>query len=542
MKENRQENNSTYKVTSQRYRPQLFSQVCHQASIVETMKNAIAKEKLGHAYLFSGTRGTGKTSLARLFAKAINCTNRDSNGEPCNTCHACKEMVKGSSLDFLEMDAASSRGIDDIRTLLETVSYKPSVLDKKIYLIDEVHMLTKEAFNALLKTLEEPPEHVLFFLATTERHKLPATIVSRCQRFELGKIPAPIIKEKLASILKDFSVTAEDTALDLIAEHAEGSLRDAQSILDQMLCLCSEKITATDVEMALGLPKQTLFFQIDAAIANDDKAFAFSFVETMHSQGLHLSHFLKTLASHYRMLCKRYLVNPPQHANKVHVPSTLDEAVALYEKEHLFNCLDLVTKKLNFFISHAITALDIEVLLLEMIRSKYERTNSYLVKQLLALKTTLESGATTASKDPEIAPSKPKNETTKKALDLTPPTQTTTAEEETEKSIERSANIAAPTTSVLPLNQATYAPTEQIAMDMATSPTSKASPVPIAANSSSQEASPPPLTEPIKSPQKEDKEPEKPPTTKALGVKEKALQEQKLWFAAVELSGNLSKE
>jgi DNA polymerase III subunit gamma/tau len=538
-----QEDTSTYKATSQRYRPQLFSQVCHQAPIIETMKNAIAKEKLGHAYLFSGARGTGKTSLARLFAKAINCTNRGSDGEPCNTCHACKEMLKGSSLDFLEMDAASSRGIDDIRTLLETVSYKPSVLSKKIYLIDEVHMLTKEAFNALLKTLEEPPAHVLFFLATTERHKLPATIVSRCQRFELGKIPAPIIKEKLASILQDFSVTAEEGALELIAEHAEGSLRDAQSILDQMLCLCSETITAGDVEVALGLPKQTLFFQIDAAIASDDKAFAFSFVETMHSQGLHLSHFLKALASHYRTLCKRYLVKPAQPVDTVNVPSNVDEAVALYEKEHLFNCLDLVTKKLNFFVGHAITALDIEVLLLEMIRSKYERTNSYLVKQLIDLKAALENSPSSTSKKPETPPLQPQVETTEKAADPTPVIKSPAPVVEPIKSMDPPASITAPPNPSPPLPQTSYAPKEQIAMDMDTSAPPKAALEPITAIAPSQEAqTPPSVSESTKSPKNEAKEPETGAATTTLGVKEKALQEQKLWFAAVELSGNLSKE
>ncbi|PCI78032.1 DNA polymerase III subunit gamma/tau [Candidatus Aerophobetes bacterium] len=502
----------SYRALSQKYRPQLFSQVCHQAPIIETMKNALSQERLGHAYLFSGTRGTGKTSLARLFAKAINCTNKTSDTEPCNQCPSCQEMLKGSCLDFLEMDAASNRGIDDIRALLETVAYKPSLLAKKIYLIDEVHMLTKEAFNALLKTLEEPPSHVLFFLATTERHKLPATIISRCQRFELGKIPVHVIEKKLTSILNDFSISAQDEALKLIAVHAEGSLRDAESILDQMLCLCQDNLTKEGVELALGLPQEMLFFQIDYAVAQDDLAFPFSFVETMYEKGVHLSHFLSSLAMHYRSLCKQALLknNTYEKPATLTLPTTLDQALTLYSQNHLFDCLDLVTKKCASFTENTLTPMDIEVLLLEIIRSKNRRSNSFLVEQILLLKKDVTFGKKSLDSPQKLPPKLPPKPAATPAINMPKPFSQLTLE------THDNPNIIATVATVSPK----AAPEKPKQPEKTTSPA---------------QVQPKQPKKPLQT--QESKDP-----SKIMDIEKKVLQEQKLWFAAVELGGNLSKE
>ena len=210
-----------YQVIARKYRPQTFADVLGQSPIVTTLKNAIKKNRLAHAYLFCGSRGTGKTTLARVFAKALNCLQPTQDGEPCNQCTSCRGIVSGSSMDVLEIDGASNRGIEDIRQINETVGYATSSGKYKIYIIDEVHMLTKEAFNALLKTLEEPPAKVLFFFATTEPHKVLPTILSRCQRFNLSRISPQLIVNKLARIAKDLNAVAEEEALHMIATRAE---------------------------------------------------------------------------------------------------------------------------------------------------------------------------------------------------------------------------------------------------------------------------------------------------------------------------------
>lgn len=217
----------SYQVLARKFRPKFFSEVIGQEAVITTLRHALAQKRLAQAYLFCGCRGTGKTTLARLFAKALNCTQLK-DGEPCNHCSSCIDIAAGHSLDVLEIDGASHRGIEDIRQINESVHFSPTSGRYKIYLIDEVHMLTKEAFNALLKTLEEPPEHVKFFFATTEPHKVPATILSRCQRFNLMRLSEEQIIKSLQTIADQLSIEVQEPqALELVARLAEGSLRDA---------------------------------------------------------------------------------------------------------------------------------------------------------------------------------------------------------------------------------------------------------------------------------------------------------------------------
>lgn len=238
--------------SSRKYRPQIFADIKGQDPIITVLKNAIIHHRTVQAYLFSGIRGTGKTTLARVFAKALNCLSPQDDVEPCNLCSVCQEITSGVSLDFIEIDGASHRGIDDIRQINETLAFAPIKTKYKIYLIDEVHMLTKEAFNSLLKSLEEPPYHVKFFLATTEIHKIPETILSRCQKIHLNRLSNQLIVEKLQAISKNNNLVISEEALQPIARMAQGSLRDAESLYDYVTNLFLDDLSADKVSEALG--------------------------------------------------------------------------------------------------------------------------------------------------------------------------------------------------------------------------------------------------------------------------------------------------
>lgn len=295
-----------YLVIARRFRPQIFSEVCGQETIVQTIKNSILLKRTSHAYLFCGPRGTGKTTLARIFAKALNCKQLTEDGQPCNRCQSCKEINHGNSLDVIEIDGASNRGIDDIRQINETVGYTPSSGEYKIYIIDEVHMLTKEAFNALLKTLEEPPKNVKFFLATTEPHKVLPTITSRCLRFDLSRIPGVVIKTKLMEICTELNVEIEEEALDIILQKAEGSLRDAQSLLEQLLSYRSEKITKEHSKEAFGFISDDIFLKLDEAFKQKNTTAAIEIAEQIFSKGVHYQFFFESMLTYFRNIFLAY--------------------------------------------------------------------------------------------------------------------------------------------------------------------------------------------------------------------------------------------
>jgi len=274
-----------------RWRPQRFSDVVDQSEIVRTLRNAVVSGAVSHAYLFSGERGIGKTTIARILARAVNCLQPD-EGEPCNACDNCTTVIANRSLDIVEIDGASNRGIDHIRRLREEVNFSPADLKKKVYIIDEVHMLTNEAFNALLKTLEEPPAHALFAFATTEPHKVPSTIVSRCQAFEFRKIPPGMISSRLSAVAEAEGAKLTSEALDLIAHRADGGMRDALVMLEQAISYEQDEITADTVLDMLGLAGRETHEAFLAAIEAGDRLSALGTIDALVDRGKDLEIFL----------------------------------------------------------------------------------------------------------------------------------------------------------------------------------------------------------------------------------------------------------
>jgi len=288
-------------VLYRKYRPQTFGEVVGQEHVVQTLKNSISAGSISHAYLFSGPRGSGKTTIARLFAKAINCEDRSSY-EPCNKCASCQEIVAGKSMDLIEIDAASHRGVDDIRELREAIKFSPVKSKYKIFIIDECHQLTKDGANALLKTLEEPPAHAIFLLATTEAHKMIATITSRCQRFDFKRLSVPEIIKKLEFISKKENIKFEDSALSLIALNSRGSFRDAESLLDECLNFSGAlgMVKTQDIKELLGIVEvgQVSGF-IDLVVAKKAKEAILS-LNSIIDGGADLHEFSKTLIFYLR--------------------------------------------------------------------------------------------------------------------------------------------------------------------------------------------------------------------------------------------------
>ena len=289
----------SYLVLARKWRPQKFEDVVNQKHVVLTLQNALRTKRLANAYLFAGPRGIGKTTIARILAKSINC--QDGPGDnPCNKCDSCVDITEGRSLDVLEIDGASNRGIDEVRNLRESLKYAPNPGKYKIYIIDEVHMLTTEAFNALLKTLEEPPPRVMFMFATTEPHKVPATIISRCQRFDFKRISINEIIQQLKLICAQEQVEIDDDSLHLIARKAEGSMRDSQSLLDQAISFCGNKIESKDIIDILGVIDWQIFFTFTDYIIQKNLKSGFQLVEDVFYNGYDLIEFLAGLNEHFR--------------------------------------------------------------------------------------------------------------------------------------------------------------------------------------------------------------------------------------------------
>lgn len=288
-----------YIVTARKWRPQTFEEVVGQEHITTTIKNAIINKRVAHAYLFTGPRGCGKTTTARILAKTLNCLNIK-DGEPCNKCEMCQSFLNSQTLDIIEIDGASNRRIEEIRTLRESVKYAPTKGNYKVYIIDEVHMLTTESFNALLKTLEEPPEHTIFIFATTDVHKVPLTIISRCQRFDFRRIEISTIKNHLNKIAKSENINIDDKSLTLIAKKADGALRDAQSIFDQVISFSGNKVDSSELEKIFNLIDLEIYFELSDAILNKSFITAFNITNKIYENGWNYVDFLNGLIEHFR--------------------------------------------------------------------------------------------------------------------------------------------------------------------------------------------------------------------------------------------------
>jgi DNA polymerase-3 subunit gamma/tau len=299
----------SYLVLARKWRPQLFEEVVGQQHITQTLQNAISQKRVAHAFLFTGARGVGKTSTARILAKALNC-EKGPQINPCDQCTNCQEITHGNSMDVIEIDGASNRGIDEIRELRENVRYTPAKSRYKVYIIDEVHMLTREAFNALLKTLEEPPPHILFIFATTEPHKIPATILSRCQRYDFKRIPFREVIGSLKRIVEEEKIQISQRGLLSIAQESEGSLRDAQSLLDQVIAYAGRNIRDEDIAEVLGLIDHKILGDTIDALANRDVERCMGVIEHVYHFGYDLQHFCQELLQYLRNLI---LIKVSQH-------------------------------------------------------------------------------------------------------------------------------------------------------------------------------------------------------------------------------------
>lgn len=291
----------SYLVLARKWRPQVFDTVIGQEHVTQTLKNAIKQNRVAHAFIFTGVRGVGKTSVARILAKALNCQKGPCTN-PCNQCPSCLEITNGSSVDVYEIDGASNRGINEVRELRENVKYMPSRDRHKIFIIDEVHMLTQEAFNALLKTLEEPPRHIIFIMATTQPHKVPTTILSRCQRFDFRRIPMQDILNHLKNITNEESLEVGEDAFRLIAREAEGSMRDALSLMDQVVSFSNDAATDQEVAEILGIIDRRLVWGAGDAIISGDVPKCLNIVDHIYSYGYDMKQFCQDLMTYFRNL------------------------------------------------------------------------------------------------------------------------------------------------------------------------------------------------------------------------------------------------
>lgn len=305
-----------------KYRPKSFNEVTGQEHIVKTLQGVLELQKISHAYLFTGPRGTGKTTVARLLAKALNCETPGGSAEPCNSCVSCVGINENKSLDLIEIDAASNRGIDDIRNLRESVRYAPASGKYKVYIIDEVHMLTEPAFNALLKTLEEPPSHAIFILATTDPHKIPDTILSRVQRFDFKRLSSKNIFEKLSTIAKNEKINITKDALMLVASSGDGSLRDAESNFSKLLSYGTVEIDSKIAEEILGLVPFNTVSEFTALLASQKSNEAIQYINKMYESGVDLEIFAKTLIGHFRRLLM-IKMSPLSPSSSGRVPAVL---------------------------------------------------------------------------------------------------------------------------------------------------------------------------------------------------------------------------
>jgi len=396
----------TFHVTARKWRPMRFDDVVGQDHVTRTLKNAIREGRLAHAYLFTGQRGCGKTTVARVLAKAINCPNAKQNEfEPCNNCDVCKEITEGRSMDVSEIDGASNNGVDDVRSLRDNVKYPPLRGEYKVIIIDEVHMLSTSAFNALLKTLEEPPRHLVFIFATTEVQKVLPTILSRTQRYDFRRMQLDEIITRLRLIADSDSIKIDDEALLVIAKKADGSMRDAQSIFDQVIAFCGKNVETQRVREALNLIDTDFFFEVSDAITAKNASKAFELSQAISSRGYDIEEFFIGLLEHFRNLLTARLTGNAKliEVSKVHQERYINVSAALSEGD-LLRLIRLGQHALESLKMSQQPRIVLEVALVEMMMMERALELSQLMSAISANRTGLGAATATETRPRAAAP------------------------------------------------------------------------------------------------------------------------------------------
>ena len=382
-----------HKALYRAYRPQTFKDVVGQEHIIRTLKNQIENGNVGHAYLFCGTRGTGKTSTAKIFARAVNCID-SVNEEPCNECEVCKDILNDNIMDVIEIDAASNNSVDDVREIRENVKYTPAKCKYKVYIIDEVHMLSQGAFNALLKTLEEPPSYVIFILATTEPHKIPATILSRCQRFDFKRVTVQDMSSRMKEICEDVNIEVDERALNLIARNSQGALRDALSILDQCMSFSDDKIEYKDVVDLLGTVNIEQLFEMAEYVIKEDTKKCLEILNEFVIWGKDIKNLIDDLIDHFRnlMICKvstelDEIISLPEETIE-----QLKAQSSLIETNDIIRILNILSETQDNIKSSSNPRVLAEVSIMKLSQPMFDESKESLIKRLANLEEIIKSG------------------------------------------------------------------------------------------------------------------------------------------------------
>lgn len=384
----------SYKALYREWRPQVFEDVIGQEHIVKTVRNQILQNRIPHAYLFCGTRGTGKTTTAKILSRAVNCLN-PKDGDPCNECDMCKGISEGTIMDVIEIDAASNNRVENIRELIDDVKYPPHIAKYKVYIIDEVHMLSTSAFNALLKTLEEPPAYVMFILATTDPQKVPATILSRCQRFDFKRIKSQDITKRLRKIANETGMLVEDSTLDLIARVSDGAMRDAVSILDQCMSMSEGKIEHKDVSSMLGLvANEFLFKLVDSMIEKDIEA-AIKIIDDVILNGKDVMQFIKDLSIHFRNLLMVKVSKKPEGLVDLGEDSLLmlKEQAKKLRSEEIMRGINIIVDAENNGKFTSQPRILLEMAAIKFCKRDYDTSPEMILNRLNLLEDKIKSGA-----------------------------------------------------------------------------------------------------------------------------------------------------
>ncbi len=383
-----------YQVLYRKWRPQKFDDVSGQLQVTQTLKNEVKNGRINHAYLFTGSRGTGKTTCAKILSKAVNCLNPQ-NGDPCCECEICRGIDDGSILDVVEMDAASNRGIDDIRGVIDEAQFTPARAKYRVYIIDEVHMLTDQAFNALLKTLEEPPEHVIFILATTEVHKLPSTILSRCQRFDFNRISPEDICKRLKYVAENENASIDDDASMMISAISDGAMRDALSLMDRCLGI-STNITTEIVRNCAGLAKKDYLFELSTACINKNTSKALEVLSELHKESKDMARLCDELLDHFRSLMMIKCTRKPKNyiimsEDEFEQAQTQADYLTLGEIVYIMDILQNTYQRMGKGNSNKT---ELEMALVKLSSPELEGTNEALTARISALEKALKSKST----------------------------------------------------------------------------------------------------------------------------------------------------